>query len=412
MDNSKINFDSAISGTGQSVRHGFRFIAVSAVMVAAVAGAAVYFTVFANDESGHKNTNGQQDSDSNLTRQEQYAQPLPEGEGLIHYHRSTAEPIERDMGHIEIPPPEERLITLEDLDYIPEVRQLIEYGDEKVGHWYSSNRSLEDLRDKDQALTVTDLQMAKVIVKRYNDAKRDFSMMGWSDGAGNLEEGQVGKDVRNGQAVEIRWFCSDVCPAAGFWGLYYQDVGEQECPEIGGQVRTDAAGGGYIGCEVVTPEPQRVELEPVQPVKKIYRIDRQNLLNLQKQVYENRQFTAQIHEAEIHRLHVGTYDAMEKPVFIKRFVCNYDYDGRHFSKTTNWLHVKDREAVCDNGAYFVELLHDVFYKQPITYPHNNVTTPKSFISGLESRVEYCAGLTGARVVNHPQWGLLGCGFEF
>jgi hypothetical protein len=52
---------------------------------------------------------------------------------------------------------------------------------------------------------------------------------------------ELGTDVRNGQHVGLRYFCSDICPGYGGVILQYVGVQEKECCKIGGNPKHDAA---------------------------------------------------------------------------------------------------------------------------------------------------------------------------
>lgn len=60
---------------------------------------------------------------------------------------------------------------------------------------------------------------------------------------------ELGIDSRNGQTVELKYFCSDVCPDYGGVVTDYKGVKKEECCKVGGNPTHDPAWGGYIGCQ-------------------------------------------------------------------------------------------------------------------------------------------------------------------
>ena len=65
----------------------------------------------------------------------------------------------------------------------------------------------------------------------------------------------LGVDERNGKTVEVRYFCSDVCPDYGRMIVSYASTSEQECNEIGAESLKDPAWRAYIGCLPLTSRP-------------------------------------------------------------------------------------------------------------------------------------------------------------
>jgi hypothetical protein len=58
----------------------------------------------------------------------------------------------------------------------------------------------------------------------------------------------VGADARNGKTLELRYFCSDVCPDQGAVFLIYAGVDRDQCCALGGRPLHDPAWGAYRGC--------------------------------------------------------------------------------------------------------------------------------------------------------------------
>ena len=70
-----------------------------------------------------------------------------------------------------------------------------------------------------------------------------------------LKQFRFARDPRNGLEVEVRVFCSDVCPAYTRTSIVYADVKSvQECSCIGGEASIDAGWGSFIGCTPSTAE--------------------------------------------------------------------------------------------------------------------------------------------------------------
>jgi hypothetical protein len=75
----------------------------------------------------------------------------------------------------------------------------------------------------------------------------------------------VGVDARTGKALELRYFCSDVCPGQGAVFLIYAGVDRDACCALAGRPLHDPAWGAYRGClppEATSPAPQRHGCEP------------------------------------------------------------------------------------------------------------------------------------------------------
>lgn len=63
----------------------------------------------------------------------------------------------------------------------------------------------------------------------------------------------VGMDSRNNARIVAKYFCSDVCPQYGSFGLYYEGIyNSEKCSELGGRDVLDAAWGAYVGCKPIT----------------------------------------------------------------------------------------------------------------------------------------------------------------
>jgi len=62
---------------------------------------------------------------------------------------------------------------------------------------------------------------------------------------------ELGVDQSNGRAIQLRYYCSDICPNYGVIGAYYANVSEAECDSVGGGASFDPAHGGYRGCRPV-----------------------------------------------------------------------------------------------------------------------------------------------------------------
>jgi hypothetical protein len=58
----------------------------------------------------------------------------------------------------------------------------------------------------------------------------------------------AGVDPRNSLTIEIYYACSDVCPDAGYVGISYKDVAEEDCCALGGFAYYEPAFNSYAAC--------------------------------------------------------------------------------------------------------------------------------------------------------------------
>lgn len=320
--------------------------------------------------------------------------------------------IEQDVKRIKVYYPDIAVAKLTLSDFDPLIKQKAQEG--SSGRYFNTKDDLTSLEQK-QELTLKDLQVLNNEVSYLNQRLEGESMI-FSNPTDPLSANSdlpaqiaLGIDKRNNQKVEVSYFCSDVCPQYGFYGIYYKDLTAANCTASGGQIKNDPAWGGYIGCEVENiPAPIQKTLTASTFI--VFDVSEVSLKNLQKQIYNNKELLNEIQQAKISNLFVGRDDRNDEDVYIQRFVCDAQYDKinphnnwQYYDVPENgswlsgrpWLYYNDA-SICGPTSYFVELLYDKF----------------GYVPQPAKDLQRCEDDKYSRVVNHPQWGSLGCGLDY